>query len=143
MSPSVRMGLVLLAFGALSLAGLIYWARRTSRTGGVGGVPPADPAHVAAGGDYELALRGGARVNGLHVSWPLATLRVGREQAELTIWGGVEPIRIARREVTEVRRVGAGPMGPGLKFRTESGRLDVTVWAGRDAAAELGRLGGD
>jgi hypothetical protein len=142
MSAGVRMGLVLLAFGALSMTSVIFWALRTARTGGLGGVPPADPPHRFKGGGYELELRGGARVNGLSVSWPLAKLLVGREQAELQVWGATDPIRIARSEVTGLRWVGAGLLGPGLKFHTESGRLNkVTVWLGWKARAKLDEVG--
>jgi hypothetical protein len=137
------MGLVLLAFGALSLTSVIFWVWRTAKKGGLGGVPPAEPAHAAqVSGDYQLELRGGARVNGLNVSWPLATLLVSPQQAELRVWGALEPIRIIRTEVTGLNWVGIGPMGPGLKFRTESGRLNqVTVWVGWKAPAKLDKLG--
>jgi len=136
------MGLALLVFGAFSTAGLIFWALRTAKTGGPGTVPPPDPAHATAGGGYQLELRGGARVNGLYVSWPLATLLVGPDQAELRLWSVAEPIRIARGEVTGLRWVRPGPTGPGLKFRTRSGRLDrVTVWLGWQARAKLAALG--
>ena len=142
MSAGAEMGLVLLGFGALSMTGVIFWALRTAKTGGLGGVPPADPAHRRQHGDYQLELRGGARVNGLSVSWPLATLLIGREQAELRVWGGAGPIQIPRTEVTGLSWVGVGPLGPGLKFRTESGRLDrVTVWAGWKARTKLDQLG--
>jgi len=136
------MGLVMLAFGALSVASLIFWVRRTQKHGGLGAVPPPDPAYPVGAGDYELELRGGARVNGLNVSWPMATLLVGRDQAELQVFGSIAPIRIARGEVTAVGWTGPGPMGPGLKFRTESGRLDrVTVWVGWKSRQKLEELG--
>jgi hypothetical protein len=143
MSPGVRTGLVVLLFAALNLTYVIFWARRTAKSGGLGGVPPAEPTHAApAGADYQLELRGGARVNGLNVSWPLATLRVNPQQAELQVWGALEPIRIARTEVTSLYWVGVGLLGPGLKFRTESGRLNkVTVWVGWKARERLDNLG--
>jgi hypothetical protein len=51
------------------------------------------------------------------------------------------PILIARAEVTGVRRV-RGPFSRGVKFRTESGRLDkVSFWPVGKAAQQLTELG--
>jgi hypothetical protein len=123
-------------------ASLIFWVRRTQKHGGLGAVLAPDPAYPIGPGNYELELRGGARVNGLNVSWPMATLLVGRDQAELQVFGSIAPIRIARGEVTAVGWTGPGRMGPGLKFRTESGRLDrVTVWVGWKSRQKLEELG--
>jgi hypothetical protein len=146
MSPATRMGILLLAFGCVALTMTLVGIRRRQRTGGLGSVPPPDPRY--AGGlaalpdsGYDLILPCGAWANGVNVTRPYAQLLVSPLQAELRVFGATGPIRIARGEVTGLRRV-RGPFSVGLKFRTESGRLDkVTVWAGRDAAAKLGRLG--
>jgi len=135
------MGIVLLGFGAITLTAMFVSLRRARAHGGFGRVPSPDPAHAPQKDDYQLELKCGARVNGLNVSWPLATLLVSRKQAELQVWA-TEPIRITRDEVTGLRWVGAGLYGPGLKFRTESGRLDkVTVWVSWKVPAKLGELG--
>jgi hypothetical protein len=95
---------------------------------------------VPAAEEYEFTLRGGARVNGFNVTWPMATLRIGRSQAELDV-PGVDLIRIARGEVTGVRWI-RRPLGLGIRFRTGSGRLDeVTFWSVRPAAKRMRELG--
>ena len=145
MSPGV--GIVLLAICALLATTVFVGIRRREKTGGLGQVPPPAPEHargIAAprDEDYDLVLRGGAWVNGINVTWPFAVLLVSRNQIELRVRVLV-PIRIARAEVTGVRRV-RGPFGRGLKFRTESGRLDkVTFWPVGKAAKELAELGWD
>ncbi|GAA0578180.1 hypothetical protein GCM10010172_73770 [Paractinoplanes ferrugineus] len=146
MSSGAGMGLVLLAFGLVSMTVLLVGVRRRERTGGLGRVPPPDAVRAgefAARPDsgYDLVLRCGAWANGVNVSWPLATLLVSPDQAELRVWSAPEPIRVARGEVTGLHEV-AGRWSRGLKFRTESGRLDkVTVWAGRDTVARMRELG--
>jgi hypothetical protein len=90
--------------------------------------------------DYELVIRGGAWVNGVNVTWPFASLLVSRTQAELRVYA-VEPIHIARTEVIGLRWA-HGPLGKGIKFRTDSGRLDkVTVWPLGKAKRPLDELG--
>ncbi|MFJ1766781.1 hypothetical protein ACIOD2_41080 [Amycolatopsis sp. NPDC088138] len=119
--------------------------RRREKSGGVGQVPPPAPEfarEIAAlrDEDYDLVLRGGARVNGISVTWPFARLLVGRNQIELRVQT-LMPIRIARAEVTGVRRV-RGPYSRGFKFRTESGRLEkVSFWPVGKAAEQLAELG--
>ena len=138
MNPGTQMGTVLLAFGAVSLTVTIAGVLRREKTGGFGSVRPPDEAFAGQivampDEDYDLVLRTGAWVNGFHVTKPLASLLVSPGQAELRVYG-LAPIRIARAEVTGLQRV-HGLFSAGLKFRTESGRLDrVTVWAGRRAA---------
>jgi hypothetical protein len=74
------------------------------------------------------------------VTWPFASLLVSRGQAELRVHA-LEPIRIARAEVTGLRRV-RGPFSRGFKFRTASGRLDkVTFWARGKSGKQLAELG--
>ncbi|GLY41874.1 hypothetical protein Amsp01_078970 [Amycolatopsis sp. NBRC 101858] len=145
MSPGAEMGIVLLAFGALSVASVIVGVRRREKTGGLGRVPPPDPQYACRivalrDEDYDVVLRGGAWVNGVNVTRPLASLLVSRDQVELRV-SSVVSIRIARAEVTGVRRV-RGPFSRGFKFRTESGRLDkVTLWFQGKAAKQLAELG--
>jgi hypothetical protein len=145
MSPHAELGIFLLALCGLLVTTVFFESRRREKTGGVGQVPPPAPEHarqVAAlrDEDYDLVLRGGAWVNGVNVTWPFASLLVSRNQIELRVWVLV-PIRIARAEVTGIRRV-RGPFGRGFKFRTESGRLDkVTFWPGAKAAKQLAELG--
>jgi hypothetical protein len=145
MSPGVEMGIVLLVFGALSVTSVIVGVRRREKTGGLGQVPPPDPEYARLivalrDEDYDAVLRGGAWVNGVNVTRPLASLLVSRGQVELRV-SAVVSIRIARAEVTGVRRV-RGPFSRGFKFRTESGRLDkVTFWSRGKAAKQLAELG--
>ena len=78
-------------------------------------------------------------MNHRHVTWPLASLLVNRGQAELRV-SGVDPIRIARAEVTGLSWEGA--FRRGLKFHTASGRLDkVTVGPHGKAGEQLAELG--
>jgi hypothetical protein len=146
MSPSAGSGIFFLAFGGFCVAVTIIGTRRREKTGGLGRVPPPDPVHareIAAlpDEDYELVLKCGAWANGINVTAPYASFLINPRQAELRVWSVIEPIRIARGEVTGVRRV-LGPFTWGLKFRTESGRLDkVTVWPGWKAGAKLRELG--
>lgn len=103
---------------------------------------PEFARRIAALGDedYDLVLRGGAWVNGISVTWPFARLLVGRNQFELRVRSLV-PIRIARAEVTGLRRV-RWLFGRGVKFQTESGRLDkVTFWLPRKAMEQWDQLG--
>ncbi|MEU4251912.1 hypothetical protein AB0F15_31290 [Amycolatopsis sp. NPDC026612] len=145
MSPHTEVGIVLLGICALLVTTVFVESRRREKTGGLGQVPPPDPAHarrIAAlrDEDYDLVLRGGARVNGLSVTWPFADLLVSRNQIELRVRTLV-PIRITRTEVTGVRRV-RGLFSRGFKFRTESGRLDkVSFWPVGKAAEQLAELG--
>lgn len=138
-------GIALLVVGALAVVMLIIRFRWPEKFEGFGRVPPPDPAHAhrfAALRDehYDLVLRGEAWVNHRWVTWPLASLLVSRDQAELRV-RGVEPIRIARAEVTGLWWVGA-PFGRGLKFDTASGRLDkLTVWPRGEAEKQLAELG--
>jgi hypothetical protein len=140
MSPNVQAGFVLLIFGSCSVTFVILWVLRRERTGGLGRVPPPDPAYAAGPGDYELEVRGSARINGLGCAWPEATLLISRDQIELRA-GILDTVRVARAEVTGLRWV-PWPFGPGLKFRTESGRLNhMTIWTGRKTRAALAGLG--
>ena len=138
-------GIALLAFGALAVIMLIIRFRWRAKFEGFGRVPPPDPAHARQFAaprdeDYDLVLWGEAWVNHRHVTWPLAGLLVSRGQAELRVFG-VEPIQIARAEVTGLWWVRA-PFGRGLKFHTASGRLDkVTVWPRGEAGKQLAELG--
>ncbi|MGW4526392.1 hypothetical protein [Amycolatopsis sp. NPDC004378] len=139
------MGIVWLAICVLLVTTVFVVYRRREKTGGLGQVPPPVPEHarqIAAlrDEDYDLVLRGGAWVNGVNVTWPFAELLVSRNQIELRVRALV-PIRIARAEVTGVRRV-RGPFSRGFKFRTDSGRLDkVTFWPTGKAAKQLAELG--
>lgn len=143
MSPVL--GIVLLAICALLATTVFVGSRRREKTGGVGQVPPPAPEHAhrfaeLGDEDYDLVLRGGARVNGVSVTWPFASLLVSRNQIDLRVRVLV-PIRIARAEVTGVRLV-HGPFSRGFKFRTESGRLDkVSFWPVGKAAKKLAELG--
>ena len=141
MSAEVGAGVALVAGAGLAVTLIVLGVRRRERTGGFGHVPPPGPgAAVPAAEEYEFTLRGGAWVNGFNVSWPMATLRIGRSQAELDV-PGVELIRVARGEVTGVRWI-RRPLGLGIRFRTESGRLDkVTFWSVRPAAKRMRELG--
>ena len=145
MNPGAQMGTALLAFGGLSLTVTILGVLRRGKTGGFGQVMPPNEAFAGqivamADEEYDLVLRAGAWVNGFHVTKPLASLLVGSGQAELRVYA-LAPIQIARAEVTGLHQV-HGLFSSGLKFRTESGRLDkVTVWTGRKAREKLGELG--
>ena len=133
--------MALVAGACLAVTVVVLGVRRRERTGGLGRVPPPGPqTAVPAAEEPAFTLRGGAWVNGFNVSWPMATLRVGRSHAELDV-PGVELIRVARAEVTGVRWI-RRPLGLGIKFRTESGRLDkVTFWSVRPAAKRMRELG--
>ncbi len=145
MSPGAAMGIVLLAICALLATTVFAGIRRREKTGGFGKVPPPAPEYVCRiaelqDEDYDLVLRGGARVNGVSATWPFASLLVSRNQIELRVQV-LAPIRIARAEVTGVRRV-RGPFSRGFEFRTESGRLDkVSFWPVGKAAKQLAELG--
>jgi hypothetical protein len=145
MSAGAEMGIVLLAICALLVTTVFVGIRRREKTGGLGQVPPPAPEYVRRitalrDEDYDLVLRGGARVSGVSATWPFASLLVSRNQIELRVQVLV-PIRIARAEVTGVRRV-RGPFSRGFKFRTESGRLDkVSFWPVGKAAKQLAELG--
>lgn len=146
MSSHAEMGIVLLAICALLATTTVFVGiRRQEKAGGLGGVLPPAPEYARRitalrDEDYDLVLRGGARVNGITVTWPFASLLVSRNQIELRVRVLV-PIRIARAEVTGVRRVRA-PFSRGYKFRTESGRLDkVSFWPVGKAAKQLAELG--
>jgi hypothetical protein len=145
MSPNAQIGTALLAFGLICVTVTIIGIRRREKTGGLGRVPPLDPAHrgqiiAMKDEDYDLVIRGGAWVNGVNVTWPFASLLIGPTQAELRVYA-VEPIQIARTEVIGLRWV-HGPLGKGIKFQTESGRLNkVTVWPLGKAKKPLDDLG--
>jgi hypothetical protein len=145
MSPHAELGIILLTICALLVTTVFVGIRRREKTGGLGQVPPPAPEHerqIAAlqDEDYDLVLRGGAIVNGVSATWPFASLLVSRDQIELRVKVLV-PIRIARAEVTGVRRV-RGLYSRGFKFRTESGRLDkVSFWPVGKAAKQLAELG--
>ncbi|WP_328649097.1 hypothetical protein OHS58_17990 [Amycolatopsis sp. NBC_00348] len=143
MRPGEGIGLlVFVAFGVMMVIARFRWPEKFE---GFGRVPPSDPAHARQFAalrdeDYDLVLRGGARVNYVNVTSPSASLLVSRAQIELRVFS-VEPIWIARAEVTGLEWVGA-PFGRRLKFRTASGRLDrVTFWPPRDAEKQLAELG--
>lgn len=112
-----------------------------SRRGGIGSVRSAGspPPRQEVGG---VALRGGARVNGINVSAPFATLTVGHGEAVLRCPLS-DVVYVARDEVAAVKWRRAGVL-PRLKFETDSGRLDhvsfspVDVAGARRALAELG-----
>jgi hypothetical protein len=145
MNPHAEMGIVLLAICALLVTTVFVGSRRREKTGGLGQVPPPAPEYARRitalrNEDYDLVLRGGAWVNGVNVTWPFASLLVSRNQIELCVQVLV-PIRIARAEVTGLRRV-RGPFSRGFKFRTASGRLDkVTFWPVGKAGKQLAELG--
>jgi hypothetical protein len=146
MSSGAEAGIVLLVFGCVTTTLFIVGILRREKTGGLGRVPPPDPVHARQittmpDGGYDLAVTVGAWVNGINVTRPFARLLANSRQAELWV-DGLEPIRIARDEVTGVRRI-FSVYSPGVKFRTDSGRLDkLTIWpsrkAGRQLLAELG-----
>jgi hypothetical protein len=144
-SPRAEIGIVLLAICALLVTTVFVGARWREKTGGLRQVPPPAPEYARRiialrDEDYDVVLRGGAIVNGVSATWPFAGLLVSRDQIELRV-GVLVPIRIARAEVTGVRRV-RGLFSRGVKFRTESGRLDkVSFWAGGKAAKQLAELG--
>jgi hypothetical protein len=146
MGPDVWAGLALVALGCFSVTAVIVGVRRRERTGGLGRVPPPDPAHARAitamaDDDYDLVMRGGAWVNGLNVTWPYASLLIGPAQAELRVYAVDEPIRVGRDEEIGLRWRYT-PLGLGLTFRTESGRLDkVTFWFLGRARKPLDDLG--
>ncbi len=145
MSPHTEMGVVLPAICALLVTTVFVGSRWREKTGGLGQVPPPAPEYARRisalrDEDYDLVLRGGAWVNGMSATWPFAGLLVSRNQIELRVQVLV-PIRIARAEVTGLRRV-RGLFSRGFKFRTESGRLDkVTVWPVGKAGEQLAELG--
>lgn len=145
MSPHAEMGIVLLVICALLVTTVFVGSRWREKTGGLGQVPTAAPEHARQitalrDEDYDLVLRGGAIVNGVSATWPFASLLVSRNQIELRVRVLV-PIRIARAEVTGVRRV-RGLYSRGFKFRTASGRLDkVSFWPVGKAAKQLAELG--
>lgn len=158
------MGWLMAAWAVIGPVIIVLQMRRRQRYGGFGRVPPppasplpaspltaspppaspppASPLPSSApGADDVFSARGGAWLNGWNVTWPGATLRVTRDGAELDVWGA-DLIRISRAEVTSLHWVPGYRPGVGLKFRTESGRLDkVTFWfLGRrpDRLRELG-----
>ena len=132
-------------FAAGTVAALLFtaalWAWR-ARSGGLGRVPGPTPAPAdRPTGTAVVALRGGAWINGVNVTWPFATLTVHESHAELRALL-TPPVTIDRSEVIELvwRRF----PGRGLRFRTESGRLDrVTFWPipWRNAQEKLARAG--
>ncbi|MDT7803187.1 MAG: hypothetical protein QOI78_6620 [Actinomycetota bacterium] len=145
MSHHTETAIVLLAICALLVTTVFVGTRRREKYGGLGQVPPPAPEYARRitalrDEDYDLVLRGGAWVNGISMTWPLASLLVSRNQIELRAQI-LMPIRIARAEVTGVHRV-RGPFSRGFKFRTESGRLDkVSFWPVGKAADQLAELG--
>ncbi|WP_328456963.1 hypothetical protein [Amycolatopsis sp. NBC_00438] len=145
MSSQAGSGIVLLAICALVATTVFVGVRRREKTGGLGQVPPPAPEYARRitalrDEDYDLVLRGGAWVNGINVTWPFASLLISRNQIELRVQV-LMPIRIARAEVTGLRRV-RGPFSRGFKFRTASGRLDkVTFWPVGKAGNQLTELG--
>ncbi|MEV6648094.1 hypothetical protein [Amycolatopsis sp. NPDC051371] len=138
-------GIALTVFVAFGVTTAIIRFRWPEKFEGLRRVPPPDPAHARQFAalrdeDYDLVLRGGAQVNYLKATWPLATLLVSRGQIELRVYS-VEPIRIVRAEVTGLWWV-RYPFGRGLRFHTASGRLDkVTVWPPGNAGEQLAELG--
>ncbi|MGW3963939.1 hypothetical protein ACWED2_29265 [Amycolatopsis sp. NPDC005003] len=119
--------------------------RWRAKTGGLGRVPPPDPADRCVTlryEDYDLVLRGTALVNGLTVIGHSSRLLVTRDQAELRASYTHDPILFSRAEVTGLLWT-RGPFGGrSLKFRTASGRLDkVTFWTRRAAEEKLAELG--
>ncbi|WIX91783.1 hypothetical protein [Amycolatopsis sp. DG1A-15b] len=145
MSPRAEMGIVLLGICALLVTTVFVGTRWREKSGGLGQVPPPAPEYARRiialrDEDYDLVLRGGARVNGMGATWPFASLLVSRDQIELRVQI-LMPIRIARAEVIGLRRV-RGLFSYGFKFRTESGRLDkVSFWLPGKAAHQLAELG--
>ena len=115
-----------------------------SRSGGPGKVPGTLPISDFPqwNGSDRVVFRGGAWVNGINVSWPFVVLTVDSLQAELRA-PLMSPIRILRSEVVALQW-SRGIFGEGIKFQTESGRLDrITFWPVSEAVVKLGltRLG--
>jgi hypothetical protein len=115
-----------------------------ARSGGLGRVP--DPATAPALQPSEAAVvvtvRGGAWINGLNVSWPFATLTIDESHAKLRALFAA-PVTINRSEVTGLAWR-PGFAGRGIRFRTDSGRLDrVTFWPmpWSNAREKLARVG--
>ncbi|MGW4065728.1 hypothetical protein ACWEGE_46090 [Amycolatopsis sp. NPDC004747] len=123
----------------------IFVTRWRAKTGGIGRVPPPDPADrcgTLREEDYDLVLRGSASVNGLTATGRSARLLVTRDQAELRHAHTFDPIRFSRAEVTGLLWSWAPFGSRSLKFRTASGRLDkVTFWTRRAAEEQLAELG--
>ncbi|OXM64491.1 hypothetical protein [Amycolatopsis vastitatis] len=147
MGPGADSGIALLVFGALGVTTMVVLYRWREKSGGLGRVPPPDPADAhqrvtLRDEDYDLVLRGTASVNGVTVTGGRSRLLVTRDQAELRAFFALEPIRFSRAEVTGLLWV-PGPFGGRkLKFRTASGRLDnVTFWPRRNAEEQLAELG--
>ena len=112
-----------------------------ARSGGLGRVPGPAPA-PRPGGTAAVSLRGGAWVDGMNVTWPFATLTVDESHAELRAIFAA-PVTISRSEVTGLAWRPGFP-GRGVRFRTDSGRLDrVTFWTmpWSNAREQLARAG--
>jgi hypothetical protein len=145
MGPGPELWIALPVVGALYVTAVIVVVRWRGKTGGLGRVPPPDPAcaHQCVTlryEDYDLVLRGTASVNGVTVTGGSSRLLVTRGQAELRAFN-LDPIRFSRAEVTGLLWLRA-PFGRKLKFRTASGRLDkVTFWPRREAEEQLAELG--
>jgi hypothetical protein len=121
---------------------VVAGVRSAARRGGVGQTPPGEPGPPFDPAAVVVSVRGGAWVNGINVTWPGATLRVGPDAAELTAFG-CPAILIRRAEVTGLRWRRT-PLGRGVQFRTATGRLDrVTFWpmVARGLADRMSELG--
>ena len=74
--------------------------------------------------DGPQRFRGGARVRGMHATWPLASLAFDRAHARIGVLGRLRgPIWIEREEVREVAVRSEG-LGSSIWFATESGDHD-------------------
>ena len=109
-----------LLFLALYFGSLVRHVIRGTSPGSVPALPTRIPAPSP-----DLVLRGGARVNGIHASWPMATLVLDRERAELQC-PLADVIRISRDEVAGVRWTRR--LNLGVRFGTDSGRLDKVIF---------------
>jgi hypothetical protein len=140
LTPALAVGIVLAC--VIPMFAVIIGARNAARRGGIGQVPPDAPGPPFDPAAANLTVRGGAWVNGVNVTWPGATLRIGRDAAELTAFA-CPPVVIRRAEATALRWR-RGLFGRGLQFRTATGRLDrVTFWPvfDRTLPARLRHLG--
>jgi len=109
--------IVAFTFGGLWLA---------ARRGGVGSVPPRPVFDKAAPTEPPAAVvRVGASVNGIHCSWPIATVQLWRERLELTM-PLADTVAIHRTEVTEIRTSWLS-LGRTIRFVDSAERLHHVI----------------